>query len=1010
MNNILKRYLLLAIFVPIASLLQAKIITINGHVSDAKSGEALIGVAIEAKQANDRGVVTDYNGNFTLKVDRELPLVLNVSYVGYRSQEVDVYSIEDPISIELSEDLNILKEVVVLGYTRIKRQNLTGAVTSVRAKDLSSTASSSFSEKIQGQASGLIVSGTSGNPGSSVFVRLRGTTSINAGNEPLYIIDGVPFNAQPLQSISVGGQTINPLSDINPNDIENVEVLKDANSTAVYGARGANGVILITTKRGGKQQKTKVALNAEIGFAKAAKLWDLASGPETAQILNEAWINDGKNPSLIPYRSSASGGLGTPEEQQTYDRQSVAFRTAAQHNISLSINGGGDRTSFYVGGEITNQEAILKTQDFSRYSFRINLDHDISNKVSIGTSNSISFTRRSLSRTADSPKGILQASVHHSTLLNPFNEDGSYARYGIFDNIYSIIENSDHHAYGIRDVNNLNVTWKIAKGLQFKSSASVDYNTYREKRYFNTNLSDGQPNGNAEEANTTNYTFTLEQLLNYNKDINKNQSVALFFGNSVQYTGIRSQNITGSGFPSNEFKEMSSAAITTAATSSSSSSLVSWFGGVNYSLFDRYSIDANLRADASSRFGSDNRWGYFPSVGASWTLSKENFLKNIHSIEALKLKASIGWTGNQSIDDFASLGLWSGGGVYDDAAGTLHSQLANPDLKWETTRQWNVGVEGSLFKGRLSFELNYYNKYTYNLLLATPIPGKTGFSSTYSNVGEMSNRGYELQINSQNIITKNFEWSSSFNISHNENRIEKLPVSFSQYNREWVRLEEGQPMYSFWLYKQKYVDPETGNAVYADLKKDGKITVADREICGNAWPKFTGGLKNTFTYKGIDLSLFLYFSIGNDVFNMNRFFQEHGGMRGTNWGLLKSQMRRWTKPGDITDIPKASTLPNADGSYNNGFASSRFLEDGSFLRLRNVSLGYTMPKNITAKLNLERLRFYVNATNLLTFTNYSGADPEGNTAADYSRGTVQGLDFAIPPQPRQVIFGVNVEF
>jgi len=223
-------------------------------------------------------------------------------------------------------------------------------------------------------------------------------------------------------------------------------------------------------------------------------------------------------------------------------------------------------------------------------------------------------------------------------------------------------------------------------------------------------------------------------------------------------------------------------------------------------------------------------------------------------------------------------------------------------------------------------------------------------------------------------------------------------------------LEEGQPMYSFWLYKQEYVDPETGNAVYADLKKDGKITVADREICGNAWPKFTGGLKNTFTYKGIDLSLFLYFSIGNDVFNMNRFFQEHGGMRGTNWGLLKSQMRRWTKPGDITDIPKASTLPNADGSYNNGFASSRFLEDGSFLRLRNVSLGYTIPKNITTKLNVERLRFYVNATNLLTFTNYSGADPEGNTAADYSRGTVQGLDFAIPPQPRQVIFGVNVEF
>lgn len=981
---------------------------ISGRIVDARTHEPLIGASIIVKDEKAEGVVTDIDGNFSLSTKRGTPLKLKVEYIGYRPIDVDVYDPEEPVNITLRENSKFLNEIVVLGYTAVKRQNLTGAIATIKANDVKATSASSFNEQIQGQAPGLIINSSSGTPGSNVFIRLRGTTSINAGNDPLYIIDEVPFNGQPLQSIKNGGQTVNPLSDINPNDIEKIEVLKDANATAIYGARGANGVILVTTRRGSSDQKTRVQLGVEYGFAKAAKLWDLASGPETAQILNEAWINDGKDPALVPYRSKSSGGLGLPEEQHTYDRQSIAFRTAAIQNYSLSVTGGNGRTKFYVGGEFTSQEAIVKTQDFKRASFRVNLDHDINKKVALSTSSSLSWTRRSLSQIANSPKGILQASVHHSTLLNPFNEDGSYARYGIFDNIYAIIENSDHHTYGLRTVDNVNLTWKILKGLRFKSSYSVDYNNYREKRYYNTNLAEGQPNGSATEANAQNYTLTAEQLLNFNRDFGTVHSLAAFIGNSVQYTGLHTQTITGSGFPGNDFKEFASAAVTTGSSASSSSALVSWFGGINYSLLNRYSFDGNLRADASSRFGSNHRWGFFPSLGLAWTLSEERFLKNVKFIDALKLKISIGWTGNQNIDDFASIGLWSGAGTYDGKSGLVHSQLANPDLKWETTRQWNLGLEGSLWDGRVTFELDYYNKYTYDLLLSTPIPGKTGFSSTYSNVGAMSNKGLEFQISSQNIRAKDLEWSTSFNISHNENRVEKLPVSFSQYDRDWVRLEQGKPMYSFWLYKQLYVDPETGNAVYDDVDKSGKITVADRQIVGDAWPDFTGGLRNTLRYKNFDLGVFFYFSVGNDVFNMNRFFQEHGGMRGTNWGLLKSQMRRWQKPGDQTDIPRASTLPNADGSYNNGFASSRFLEDGSFLRLRNVSLGYTLPKALTAKAGIKKLRVYVNMTNLFTITGYSGADPEGNTAADYTHGTVQGLDFAIPPQPRQIVFGVNV--
>ena len=1000
--------LLIATLVAIGPLVAAAQGLITGHITDVRTGEPLIGASVIVKSEKGKGVVTYVDGNFSLQTKVEAPLTLRVDYVGYRALDVDVYDFEEPVEIQLIDNSNRLNEVVVLGYTQVKRQNLTGSVASVKGADIASTAASGFNEQLQGQAAGVIISGSSGTPGSGVFVRLRGTTSINAGNDPLYIIDGVPINSQPLQSIANGGQTINALSDLNPNDIEKIEVLKDANATAIYGARGANGVVLVTTKRGNKGQKTRVSFNAEYGFAKAAKLWDLASGPETAQILNEAWINDGKDPSLVPYHSKESGGLGLPEEQNTYDRQSAIFRTAAIQNYNLAISGGNERTRFYIGAEYTDQEAIVRTQDFSRLGLRVNLDHDINKNVSLSTGTSLQWTRRSLSRIANSPKGILQASVHHSTLLNPYNEDGSYARYGIFDNIYALIENSNHHTYGLRTVDNVSLLWKIVSGLQFKSTVSLDYNNYREKRYFNTQLADGQPNGSAEDANTINYTITAEQLLNCNKEIKKIHSIAAFLGNSVQYTGLRTQDIKGSGFPDNALQELASAAITTGQTAFSSYSLVSFFGGANYSLLNRYALDVNLRADASSRFGKNNRWGLFPSIGASWTISEESWLKSAKFIDGLKIKASIGWTGNQNIDDFASLGLWNGGGVYNDQSGVLHTQLANPELKWEATRQWNVGLEGSFLNGRISFEVDVYNKYTYDLLLSTPIPGKTGFSSTYSNLGEMSNKGVEFQITTKNIQKKDFNWETSFNIAHNANLIERLPVSFSQYDRDWVRLEEGKPMYSFWLYKQLYVDPQTGNAVYDDVNDDSKITVADRQIVGDAWPDFTGGLRNAFRWKNIDLSLFFYFSVGNDVFNMNRFFQEHGGMRGTNWGLLKSQMDRWQKPGDVTDIPKASTLANADGSSNNGFASSRFLEDGSFLRLRNVSLGYTFPKKLVTKAGIERLRIYVNATNLFTITGYSGADPEGNTAADYTHGTVQGLDFAIPPQPRQVVFGASL--
>ncbi|WP_420153305.1 SusC/RagA family TonB-linked outer membrane protein [Siphonobacter sp.] len=986
-----------------------RVFPIQGRVTDA-NGEALPGVSVRLKNSTI-GTVTDANGQFKLDVAQASD-VLIFSFVGYSTQEVTVGS-QKQLAVQLVSANQELNEVVVVGYAQVKKGAETSAVSMVKGVDLKNQHGVSFSERVQGLTPGLQISSNSGVEGGSVLVRLRGATSINAGNDPLYVIDGVFINSNSLQGVRTGGQTTNPLADINPNDIENIEVLKDANATAVYGARGANGVIIITTKRGSKNGKTKINFSTSVGVAKAPKLWDLTTGPQHAEILNEQWINDGNPAATRPFRPVSEGGQGNPQDQGTYDRLSLVFRTAVQQSNNLSITGGNEKTQFYLGGEVTHQNSILKLQDFQRLGFRVNVDHQINKKLQVGLSTSYSATKRQLARTGDTG-GILNTGLHTPTLTPLFAADGSYNRGERFNNPYVLLENSNNYAYGKHLIANAYLKWNLTKDLTFKSSWSLDDNYYNEAVYYNANLTEGRAtNGSATNATTLDRTWIAEQLLNYIAPLGEKHFLTVFLGNTLQRNEFQRSTITGTNFPSTQFTTISAAAITTGSTTGiTPSGLISYFGGANYSFDNRYSVDLNVRTDASSRFGANNRWGTFPSAGVSWRLGQERFIReNVRFVNDLKLKASIGWTGNQSIPDFASLGLWSGGNNYLDRPGVSPAQLANQNLKWETTRQWNVGLEAALFANRLKFEWDVYNKYTTDLLLQVPIPAKTGFSSSFQNLGEMSNKGFEFQITSVNISSNKLEWTTSFNVAHNVNTIEKLPISFTQYNRDWVRLQEGQPMYSFWLYKQLYVDPQTGNAIYDDSRtKDGKITTDDRQIVGNAWPAYYGGLRNSFRFNNFDFSFFFYFSQGNKVFNMNRYFQEHAGSRGTSWSLLASQMRRWQQPGDVTDIPRVTILPNADGSYNHNFESSRFLEDASFIRLRSVALGYSLPTAILSKVRLQQARLYVNATNLLTFTKYSGPDPEINTAQDYANATVQGLDFSMPPHPRTVEVGLNLTF
>jgi len=992
-------------------------VSLSGHVIDEKSKLPLAGATIHIKGTTHE-VQTDAKGAFKFVTGQKIPVVFIVSYVGYETSETSINRYND-IVVSLHEASTQLNDVVVVGYGTQKRKALISAVSSVTAKDIKSIPVAGFNEQLQGKAAGLQVNSNTGIPGDGAFVRVRGATSINASNDPLYIIDGVFVNNSSLQTVNTGGRATSPIADINPADIENIEVLKDASATAIYGARGANGVVIITTKRGDYNGKARVNAGVSQGWASAARLWDLTTGPQHATLVNEFYANSYKDAvtaadkakyQLAPFRPASAGGRGLPEEQQTYDRLHELFRQAHIQDYNLSVAGGSKTSRYYIGGSYTNQEAIVKPLYFNRASLKINADHKLSDKFQLGVSNSFTRSFRNQGRTGDGPAGgMLQSALHTPTYLPEVNADGTPARWAGFDNLQVLINNYNVHTTSLRYIGNLYAEAKLLRNLTFRSSWSLDYNNYNESEYWNdqTQLGAAPTNGLATSAITQNTTWINEQTLNYRNNIDSRHSFGVLLGNSVQGNTTSSTSAQGSGFPNNAFTLISAAANRTSSQAWTKATLASFFSRVDYSYANKYFAEFSIRADGSSRFGTNNKFGYFPSVGAGWRLKEEGFLKNVASISDLKLRASIGVTGNQNgISNFASLGTWTGGAGYPDngsgdKAGIAPQQLANPNLRWEKTRQVNAGLDVALFKNRLTLEFNLYSKYTTDNLLQLPVPGITGFSTYYSNAGEISNRGFELSISSTNIKNNNFSWQTSFNISGNRNRIEKLATPITQYNRDWVRLQQGYSLYSFWLYKQLGVDPQTGNAIFEDVNKDGQITVADRQILGNAAPSLFGGLTNNITYRDFDLGVLISFQSGNDVYNLNKFFGEGGGTRDANRVLFADQLNRWQKPGDITDVPRLTAFGNNYTLEQN----SRFLEDGSFVKLRSVTLGYTLPRRLTNRVKLETVRLYCSGTNLFTLTHYTGPDPEVNVT---SLQNIQGLDLGTPPQPRVVQVGINV--
>ncbi|HVW63256.1 MAG TPA: TonB-dependent receptor [Puia sp.] len=1015
-------------------------ISLQGKVYDARTRAALPGATVHIIGTTHE-VVTDKNGEFRFVTGQKPPFVLLVSFVGYQTKQ-DTVTGTGAVAVLLQETSSQLNDVVVVGYGTQTRKNLIGSVAKVNAGETKQVPAASFDAQLQGKAAGVQVNSQSGVPGEGVRIRVRGSTSINASNDPLYIVDGVFINSNTLSSqnpsgngvagpVNLGEKTTSPLADISSSDIESIEVLKDAEATAIYGSRGANGVVIITTRRGGFNSRRKISFNTSYGLAQVQKsrLWKVTSGPEHALIANETWINSGiDNPALnqtaanVPFQRAPNGSFnpgaatyrGDPSDQGSYSDQrlNTVLRTAPLQNYDLSFQGGSPVTRYYIGAGYTDQQAVIKPANFTRASLKANLDSRLGEKVQIGLSNLFSRSKRLQLRDGNGPDaGIFQSALQTPSYLPTNDSNGNPLRWANFDNTEVLVNNPAQWTTSIRYIGNFYFDAELLPGLKFRSSWGLDYNHYHEWEYYNSKTQIGAATAGEAKSNLIQQTgWVNEQTLSYANSLSGKDNFALLIGNTIQANNYYASYIAGTGFPSDAYKLISSAANRTAAEDASKNTLTSFFSRVSYNYQSRYFIEATIRADGSSKFGSDHRWGYFPAVGAAW-----------RPLSNLKLRASFGITGNQNgINDFAAKGLWTGSAGYPntptggDQSGTATLQLANPDLKWESTSQLNAGVDIGLFQGRVDVSVDLYSKRTKDALLNLPVPSATGYTTQLSNAGEISNKGYEVGVTSVNIRNGNFKWTTSFNISGNYNKIIRLKTPITFYSRDWLIDQQGYPMYSFWLYQQLYVDPQTGNSVFwtADGKtsysptysKDITLTTADRRIMGNAMPKFFGGITNNFTYKGFDLGVFFSFQYGNKLINYNRFLGEKQGQPSSGFAgrfVTKSQLARWTHPGQITSVPRVTSVGNNYLIEQN----SRFLEDGSFLRLKTLSLGYTLPSELAERLRLEKLRVYVVASNLWLLTKYTGPDPEINVGNNQN---APGLDQGTPPQPRSIQVGINV--
>lgn len=963
-------------------------IQVEGLVTDAATGETLIGVSVVQKGTTN-GTVTDIDGNFSLS---NVPsgAILVVSYVGYDAFEVVAGT--QRLNIKLKESSQLLDEVVVIGYGSVKRKDVTTAISSVSTKDLDQRPIVSAGQAIQGKAAGVSVIQPNGAPGGETSIRVRGTTSMNGSNDPLYVVDGVPVD------------NINFLA---PTDIANIQILKDASSAAIYGSRAANGVVLITTKSG-QTGEAKISFNAQLTLNKVSNKIKSLNASQYKELQDEIGI------------ISLPDGL--TDQTNWFDE---AYSTGVAQSYQVSVSDGTEKLKYIVSGGYLDEKGVLNTAYYKRYNFRTNIENKVRKWLTLSANVTYSdYTKNGITSGQGANRGGVVLSVintpTYAPIWDPENPNQYYNNFYGISNITSPLENMARSENNKEKENRLiasgSALFTFMPELTLKTSFTLDRRNVIKTTFVDPiRTAAGRDNyGTGSDERNTNTVLTLDNVLTYTKSFNKHGLEAMA-GSSWTDSDYSNSKISGSHYRDGSIQTLNAAnkiSWTETKTGASQWGIMSYFGRAAYNYDSKYLLTVNMRVDGSSRLHPDSRWGTFPSASAAWRISSEDFMKDLTWLDDLKLRGGWGQTGNQSgLNDYAYLQRYNINRIdytkvgQENAVPSIsQANFRAKDLTWETTTQTNIGLDFTAFKSRLNLTLDYYYKRTSDLLMNVSLKGTGQAAETIQrNEGEMTNKGFEISVSSRNIQGA-FSWNTDFNISFNKNKLTKLALTgvysdgkTSDYvNENVVRNEVGRSLSGFYGYISDGVNPETGELMYRDLNGDGKISSTDRTYIGDPNPDFTYGMTNTFSWKNLNLSIFLQGTYGNDIFNASRIETE-GMYDGKNQSTRV--LDRWRIPGQITDVPKAGyDLKN----------STYFVEDGSYLRVKDISLSYNITGDFLRKIGLNRLQPYLTVSNLITWTKYSGMDPEVNQWGN--SGAVQGIDWGTYPHSKSFVFGVNVEF
>lgn len=1012
-NNLLLSLLLTTIIFSV----RAQDSSIKGKVIGDKDGLGIPFVNVFGK-GTTIGTTTDFDGNYQLNLPENIDTLV-FSFIGYKTAEVPIAG-RSVIDIPLSEDVQALEEVVIVGYGTLKKEDITSSIAVVDATDLQGSPNASFESALQGRASGVLIQNASGKLGEGIKVRVRGASSLSGPNQPLYVIDGIPLNSGGRGSGS--NQPTNPMADINPNDIASISLLKDASATAIYGSRAANGVILITTKKG-KSGRPKFNIDYQFGVSQTPRKIDLLNAKDYKRLQVENSIRqlegsivgilvshitddlDIETLDQILEEGSFELRLGNTPQDTIFlpsgltdndletDWQDEIFRTAISHQANLSVSGGKEKSQYYGSLSYLDQEGILVGNQYQRITGRLTYNTEVSDKLKLtfGVTGSSSTNDR-LNEDADTGSPIQAISLpsadgYDPTTLSLIN----FSNENIYYNPLKEIAFSNNDTKIFRGIGNFALDYKLTQDVKFTTEFGVDITDEVNSQLQGNETFDGSgfPSGlkRVTERDVFNYSsnsyFTFDKILD-------DHTFNAVLGASYQKSktqGSFLRDVVLIPFDDDTY------------------AFLAYVFRLNYSFKNKYLVQLSGRSDGSSKFGSNNRIGYFPSISLGWNIDKEDFLQGT-SISSLKLKASYGVIGNAPNENNLTYQAYERAN-YGNYTGRYPINLPNPDLKWESTAQLNIGLEFGLWNERLSAQIDYFDKTTSDLLFPRALSSASGYSFILDNIGELKNSGIEFAITADIVDKTNFSWQSSFNITRSRNEVTKLEVS--EIVQGVNAAKPGETLGFFYLRKFTGVDPETGSALY-DNGEGGTtddFESAPKFAMGSANPDFFGGFSNKFTYRDFDLSFLIQFFIGNEIYNRTGEEISNSGS-GLLLNQTADQANRWLKPGDVTDVPVLN--PNETVAQS----SSRYLEDGSYYRLRNITLGYNLPSENLENISLSTLRVFISAQNLLTKTDYSGYDPEINfndaRGGNIASNLTQGVDFYSTPTPKVFLVGIKVGF